>query len=168
MVEPRASRPFWPDALKHPGHPTEGLLPWKWALERLERSHNYWIATTRPGGQPHVMVVWAVWLEEAIWFSTGPNTRKVKNLSVNPNCVVCTENADEAVIVEGRAEMVSGPAQRKQFAGVYDRKYGGDIGELLESKEGIVVRVLPRLAFGFDEHAQDFVQAATRWKFGAE
>ena len=27
----------------------EGLLPWDWAAERLSVSHNYLVATTRPG-----------------------------------------------------------------------------------------------------------------------
>ena len=36
------------------------LLPWAWALERLTRSHDYWVATSRPDGRPHVMPVWAV------------------------------------------------------------------------------------------------------------
>ena len=57
MIEPKASRPFWPDALESTPDETTGLKPWGWAVERLEKSHNYWIATTRPDGGPHLMVV---------------------------------------------------------------------------------------------------------------
>src|SRR5262249_47984593 len=32
-----------------------GLLPWKWAADRLNKSRQYWIATTRPDGAPHLM-----------------------------------------------------------------------------------------------------------------
>ncbi len=39
-----------------------GLLPWSWAVERLQRSHDYWVATVRPDGPPHVMPVWGVWM----------------------------------------------------------------------------------------------------------
>ena len=49
MIEPKASRPYWPDALEKSSEGTTGLKPWSWALERVEKSHNYWIATTRPG-----------------------------------------------------------------------------------------------------------------------
>lgn len=165
---PIATRPFWPDALSHPAHPTEGLLPWQWAEERLEKSHNYWIATSRPDGKPHVMVVWGIWLDATIWFSTGPRTRKAKNLAANPRCVIGTEQADEAVIVEGVAEEVLDGPERRRFARAYDKKYGGEIQAILESTGSIVMRVRPDVVFGFDEHAQDFAQAATRWKFDEE
>jgi hypothetical protein len=38
-----------------------GLLPWSWAVERLERSHDYWVATIHPDGRPNVTPVWGVW-----------------------------------------------------------------------------------------------------------
>jgi pyridoxamine 5'-phosphate oxidase-like protein len=83
-----------------------GLLPWSWAEERLIRGWNYWITTTRPDGRPHLMPVWGLWREGAFWFSTGEKTVKARNLAANPNCVVAADRADEAVIVEGRAEWV--------------------------------------------------------------
>ncbi len=46
--EPVASRPFMPGYGILPADAGSGLLPWAWAVERLERSHNYWVAT---GGQ---------------------------------------------------------------------------------------------------------------------
>ncbi len=101
MLEPKVSHPYWPDALEKPSGANSGLKPWSWALERLEQSHNYWIATSRPDGRPHLMLVWGLWWEDAFWFSTGPRTRKAKNLASNPRCAVGTEKADEAVIVEG-------------------------------------------------------------------
>lgn len=63
MVEPKSSHPYWPDALSKPTD-SASLKPWSWALERLEKSHNYWIATSRSDGQPHLMVVWGIWWQE--------------------------------------------------------------------------------------------------------
>src|SRR5258708_15637984 len=100
MVEPKSSHPYWPDALTKPTD-SAALKPWSWALERLEKSHNYWIATSRSDGQPHLMVVWGVWWQDSFWFSTGRQTRKAKNLAGNRRCVIGTEKADEAVILEG-------------------------------------------------------------------
>jgi hypothetical protein len=97
MNEPKASRPHWPDALQNPSDETTGLKPWKWALERLEKSHNYWIATSRPGGRAHLMLVWGIWWQNAFWFSTGPRTRKAKNISADPHCVIGTEKADATI-----------------------------------------------------------------------
>src|SRR5690242_3857684 len=127
MVEPKASRPYWPDALSTPPESTSGLKSWSWALERLEKSHNYWIATSRPNGLPHLMIVWGIWWRDAFWFSTGPRTRKAKNLAALPNCVIGTEKADEAIIVEGVAHEIKDRSVWKQLAEIYDGKYGGDL-----------------------------------------
>ena len=48
--EPEASRPKVP-GYKFSARKT-GLLPWKWASDRLRKSRQYWIATTRPDGAP--------------------------------------------------------------------------------------------------------------------
>jgi hypothetical protein len=166
MMEPKASRPYWPDALQSLPDAMSGLKPWAWALERLENSHNYWISTARPGGHAHLMVIWGIWWENAFWFSTGPRTRKAKNISADPQCVIATEKADEAVILEGTAQEIKDRAQWKQIAEIYDRKYGGELLPLLESSGGCIFRVEPRIAFGQDEHAENFVESATRWNFG--
>jgi len=165
MSEPTSSRPYWPDALQNLPDATKGLKPWSWALEKLERSHNYWIATTRPQGPPHLMLVWGVWWEDAFWFSTGPRTRKAKNLAADPRCVIGTEDAAEAVILEGVALETKDHAVWKRFAGVYNEKYGGDVYPMLESCGGSVFRIQPEVAFGQDEHAENFIESATRWKF---
>ena len=165
MLEPKSGRPHWPDALQSPSEDLTCLKPWLWALERLEKSHNYWISTTRPDGRPHLMIVWGIWWQDAFWFSTGPRTRKAKNIAANSRVVIGTEKADEAVILEGTVEEVKDRAVWKQLVEVYNRKYGGDVGPLLESSGGCVFRVIPQLAFGQDEHAENFTDAVTRWHF---
>ena len=165
MIEPKASRPHWPDATQNPASKTTGLKSWPWALERLEKSHNYWIATSRPDGRPHLMLVWGVWWQGAFWFSTGPRTRKARNIAADPHCVIGTEKADEAVILEGLAEEIKDRAVWKQIVQVYNRKYGGDVEPLLVSSGGCIFRVKPQIAFGQDEHAENFTESVTRWHF---
>jgi Pyridoxamine 5'-phosphate oxidase len=165
MPDPVASRPYWPDALQSLPDSTSGLKPWSWALERLEKSHNYWISTTRPEGRPHLMLVWGLWLENAFWFSTGARTRKSKNITAHRECAIATENAAEAVIVEGKAGTISDRQQIAQVVAAYNRKYGGDVGPLLEGGGSFVFRVTPKIVFGFDENAANFAESATRWKF---
>src|SRR5881396_1639873 len=106
---PKATRPHMPGY----GLPKskKGLLAWKWAEQRLKKSRQYWIATTRPDGRPHVMVVWALWLDGVLYFSTGRHSRKAKNLAANPHCTMCTEDAAEAVILEGSVEKEEGVGQ---------------------------------------------------------
>src|SRR5690349_8342408 len=102
---PKVTRPHMPGY----GLPNskKGLLPWKWAEDRLKKSRQYWIATTRPDGHPHVMIVWGLWLGSDFWFSTGGNSRKAQNLAGNPRCVISSDNSEQAVIVEGEAEIVT-------------------------------------------------------------
>jgi len=155
--EPKASRPHMPDY----GIATtrRGMLPWSWARERLVVSHNYWVSTTRPDGRPHASAVWGVWLDDGFYFSCSPGARKARNLAANSNCVITTERADEAVIVEGVAEAAKGVRALKAFKKAYDAKYAWDM-----QTEGILV-VRPTVAFAFMEAADKFGITATRWTF---
>jgi len=153
---------------------SKGLLPWRWAEQRLKKSHNYWITTVKPGSSkkasphnvsPHTMVVWGLWQGGRFLFSTGSKSRKARNLARNPNCVVCTEHSQEAVIVEGVAEIADLPARRK-FLAQCERKYKFDMSgmrqDILSMKEPVFA-VRPRVAFGLWE--KHFVGKSTRWKF---
>lgn len=165
MNTPRRSRPYWPDALETFKDPTSGLKDWSWALERLEQSHNYWIATASPDGRPHLMVVWGIWWRDAFWFSTGRSTRKAKNLAANSHCVIGTEKADEAVILEGHVSEISDRAVWNEIIPIYDQKYGGDIVPVLEKSNSTIFRVEPELVFAQDENAENFNESVTRWTF---
>jgi nitroimidazol reductase NimA-like FMN-containing flavoprotein (pyridoxamine 5'-phosphate oxidase superfamily) len=146
----------------------KGLLPWKWAEERLRKSHNFWIATVRPDGRPHMMVIWGLWLGGAIYFSTGSESRKAKNLAGNAQCVMGTEKAHEAVVVEGTAERVTNEALLKKILRLYERKYRFDMRgfekDILALKEPIFA-LRPRVAFGLEE--KSYMTSATRWEFPA-
>ena len=51
-------------------------MPWAEATRRLteDRSSTFWLATARPDGRPHVVPVWAVWLDDALYFATFQDT----------------------------------------------------------------------------------------------
>ena len=159
QATPQASRPHMPGY--GISESDEGLLPWSWATERLSRAHNYFVATTRPDGRPHVMPVWGLWLDDAFCFSTGARSRKARNLAGNPNCVVCPENAGEAVIVEGVAEEETDASVLAQFKEAYLKKYNWD----MDTSQGGIYAVRPRVAFGFIESADNFAGTASRWVF---
>jgi len=136
-----------------------GSLPWEWAQERLEGSHNYLITTVCPDGRPHTMVMHGIWLDNAYYFSTGATTRKARNLATNGNCVVCNENVEEAVIVEGEARQLEVPEIPEAAFGLYQKKYGWK----LDPEMGPVFKVMPRVAFVMPEKL--FPAGATRWLF---
>jgi hypothetical protein len=160
---PQSSRPHMPGY----GLPesNKGLLPWSWAEQRLKKSHNYWITTVTPGGSPHTMVVWGLWQDGRFLFSTGSQSRKARNLAQNPKCIVCTELAHEAVIVQGITEIADVAARRKLIP-TYERKYKWDLSSMKEdmlSMKEPVFAVRPRVVFGLWE--KYFQTKSTRWKF---
>jgi PPOX class probable F420-dependent enzyme len=162
--QPNATRPNIPGY----GLPKnkKGLLPWKWAEDRLKKSKQYWIATTRPDGRPHVMVVWALWMDRALYFSTGKESRKAKNLAHNPHCSMCSEDAAEAVILEGDVETERDVERIREFVKRYEKKYKWKLGEMGENMIALkdpVFCLRPKIAFGFWE--KKFATTATRWLF---
>lgn len=165
--EPRASRPHTPGY----GLPKnrKGLLPWSWAEQRLARSKQYWMATVRPDGRPHVMPVWGLWLDGLFLFSTGSQSRKARNLAQSPHCVVCNENSAEAVVVEGAAQPLRDLAAIRNFLAVYQRKYKFDMSgmadDMLNLKEPVFA-LQPHTVFGLWE--KKYAQTATRWQFHSQ
>lgn len=170
----RKPKPPKPSRIATPGYGfpkgIKGLLPWSWAEQRLKKSHNYWIVTVKTDGSrhdvsPHSMIVWGMWQDGRFLFSTGSQSRKARNLAENPNCIVCTENAAEAVIVEGVAEIAHVAARRKMIP-AYERKYHWDLSnmkdDMLSMKEPVFA-VRPRVVFALWE--KHFQQKSTRWKF---
>jgi hypothetical protein len=166
-AQPHPSRPHMPGYGVPPAREGKGLLAWEWAIEHLAAARNYWLATTRPDGQPHMTPVWGVWDEGAFYFSAAPTSRKVKNLEHDPRCVVSPERGDEAVILEGLAEKVTGLARIQRFAGLYGLKYqwptqAGADGIIDEAgNAGPVYAVRPHVVLAWGEFPQD----ATRWVF---
>ncbi len=76
--KPIARRPYMPEYGLLDEKSGKGLLPWKWAQERLMKTPYYWVSTVRPDGRPHAMVVWGVWMKDVLYFSTGRKSRKAK------------------------------------------------------------------------------------------
>lgn len=151
--------------------PTE----WSQALAELTRAEVYWLSTVRSDGRPHVTPLLAIWLEGALYFCTGPNERKAKNLSANPHCVLMTGQSTlngVDLVIEGTADSVSEPAELGRVASTYESKYGmhfaepdgtwSGLGDAIRRAEVLVYRVMPETGFGFDKGGT-FSQ--TRWRF---
>lgn len=164
MAEPIASRPYMPGyGLLDAGQGT-GLLPWSWAVERLKRSHDYWVATIRPDGGPHVMPVWGVWMDDALWFSSSRASRKARNLATNPRCAVTTDNPFEPVVIEGTAVLNKDASAISRFVAATNEKYKTDYSVAFFSAESnACFLVRPTWVFGLTE--SDFTGSPTRWQF---
>jgi general stress protein 26 len=156
--------------------PGTEALPWTKALRQLKDAEVLWLSTVTPEGRPHVVPLIAVWLDDALYFSTGEDERKAKNLRSNPHVTIATgpdaltEGLDLAL--EGEATVVSDAATIRRIARAYVAKYGE--GWRLPGLDGVLTfQVTPSKAFGFgrrDGHiglpsgnGEMFTQ--TRWRF---
>ena len=149
---------------------------WADARTQLAGAEIYWLSTIRPEGRPHVTPLIAVWVDDALYFCTGPDERKAKNLAGNPSCVVTTgcntigEGLD--VVVEGAAERVRDDGLLQRVADAYVAKYGPDWTFSVEdgafhhgpedATAALVFEVAPSTAFGFAK-GEPFSQ--TRYRF---
>jgi nitroimidazol reductase NimA-like FMN-containing flavoprotein (pyridoxamine 5'-phosphate oxidase superfamily) len=164
-AEPKRSRPVMPAGY---GVPEEdaGLLPWSWAVERLEKARNYWFSTTRPDGRPHAMPAWAVWLDGVLYLEGSPETRRARNMTINPNIVVHLESGTEVVILEGEARESGKPDRSlaERLAAAFAAKYAQS-HEYRPTPdqwdEGGLWAMRPRVAFGWGQFPKD----VTRWRF---
>ncbi len=103
---------------------------WADAREQLERAQVYWLSTVRADGRPHVTPLIALWLDGALYFTTGPTEQKAKNLAHNRHCVITTgTNAIDKgldVVVEGDAVRLEDDGELRRVAEAYETKYGAD------------------------------------------
>lgn len=140
-----------------------GLLPWSWARERLERSHDYWVATIGRDA-PHLMPVWGAWLEEALWFSSSRASKKARNLAAHPRCAISTDDAQEPIVIEGDSELINDTAAVLRFVDAVNQKYRTSYpAAFFTDPANACFRVRPRWAFALME--SDFTGSPTRWTF---
>lgn len=116
-------RPVVPDGY---GVTPEGpFLDWAEVEDWLIEATEYWLATTRPDGRPHVVPRWGVWLDEHFWYDGSPETRHARNLTLNPACALHLESGTTVTIVEGQS-VPSDPIRGhlgERLAAEYARKY---------------------------------------------
>lgn len=71
--------------------------------------HSSWLTTLNADGSPHTTGIGALWADGAVWFETGPGTRKARNVARDPRCSFALALHEFDLTVEGRAERVTDP-----------------------------------------------------------
>jgi hypothetical protein len=109
--------------------PSAAPTSWEETRAALERAELFWITTVRPEGRPHTTPVVAVWVDDALYFTTGPKEQKSKNLLACPHVAVTTGcNGWESgldVVVEGDALPCTDPAVLERVAEAFQQKWDG-------------------------------------------
>ena len=123
------------------------------------------VATVGPDGAPHVVSLWFVWAEDALFVSTRRPGRTWSNAAADPRVSIAIDVGRSwvelaGVVVEGRAELLPAdhPSLRRAIS-AWHEKYrsllGGDgFGRFTEQVEGLAfLRVVPDPLISWD-HAR--------------
>ena len=86
-------------------------LEWSRALEALAvpptENLTWFLGTVDPDGRPHAAGVGAHYIDGDIYITSGPRTRKSRNLATNPACTVCVGLDGIDLVFEGEASRVT-------------------------------------------------------------
>ena len=102
-------------------------LPWQRARGQLERLQpaggslgpTCWLSTIRPDGRPHVTGLIGHWIDDTLYFASGPGTRKARNLAAEPRCTIAISLPDLDLVLEGTAVRVADRATLTRVARGY-------------------------------------------------
>jgi hypothetical protein len=99
-------------------------LPWSRPRDLLvaDTPHadlTFFVGTVRPDGRPHSAGVGAVWVDDALYFVSGPGTRRARNLGKNPACTVSVRLRGLDLVLEGEAGRVTDSGELEVVAATY-------------------------------------------------
>ena len=156
------------------------LIPWSVARTALEsaeaQTQTPFLATTRPDGRPHIAAVGALWDHDAVYFTSGPGTRKSRNIAERAACVIGWSLTGIDLVIEGTAVQVTDDETLQRLAKRY-----ADQGWPASVKDGALTApfmapsagpppwdlyvVKPQTVFGVLTTEGDSGGGATRWRF---
>lgn len=162
MDDPEPFRLRLPDRSEYGDSPGKRDIPtWTDVRQRLEDSENYWLATTRLDGRPHVVPIGGVWFDGRLYLTMSPETVSFRNLAANPSAALHLENASEAVILHGRIERPPPGDVPSDVVKRYGAKYGGRWDPADPGMPFIVVTPTRAMTWS----SQDIRGTGVRWRF---
>lgn len=125
LKAPRATRPTIPAGYGVSAD-MKGALRWISVRRVLEGALRYWIATSGVDDGPHLVQQWAAWVDDTIYFGGSDRTKWSRHLRRDPRVAVSVERTGYAIMVEGRAEVLStvSPELAAVLVATFEKKYG--------------------------------------------
>ena len=108
--------------------------------QRLADETIIWLATVRPDGRPHLIAIWFVHVDGALWFATGARSVKIANIAANPRVNVSLESGMQSAVGEGTATVVPQPWPQAVLDAFVER-FDWDISSGLDADVGEVALV---------------------------
>ena len=107
------------------------------------------LATTRADGRPHAAPVWVDLDEGAVWFNTGAETVKGRNLARSGVATLCVQDDRPPfsfVVIEGTVELIDDVDLVRRWAARLGGRYmGTDRAEEYGARNGVPGELLVKL-----------------------
>ena len=137
--------------------------PWEQVSERLAAAKQYWVATNRRSGSPHVVPVDGIWVDDVLYYGGLPETTHVRTAKANPAVTIHLADPWNVVIVEGTVRLAQPSRELAQrladLANVKYADYGINFDPSSYSDPFVLT---PLRAFAWSSFPAD----ATRYQFG--
>jgi hypothetical protein len=130
------------------------------SVQRLAESDCSWLGTVRPDGRVHSAPIWHIWHRGRLYVVTKPSAVKVGNIRTNPNVVITHPDPHAAIILEGKARLVTGI--ENELRPLFKAKYDWDI--VTDEAYSTVVEITPTKLLSWGDEGAAFRR---RWS-GAE
>mgnify|MGYP000844262142 FL=1 len=121
----------------------------EWMAFIVERPRPAVLATTRSDGRPHAAPVWIDVDQGAVWFNTGAETVKGRNLARTGVATICVQDDQPPfsfVVVEGTVELIDDIELVRTWAARLGGRYmGADRAEEFGDRNGVPGELLVKL-----------------------
>jgi hypothetical protein len=77
------------------------------------------LGTSTPDGRPHAAGIGVVWYDGDLYFTSGPGTRKSREIAANPACTVSMRLPGIDLVLEGEAARVTDEPTLREVAARY-------------------------------------------------
>ena len=124
-------------------------------IDYLSKRKFLTLATLTQNNEPLTHALAYVNKGPIVYFSTGKETRKFKNIQKNPKVAYSvfdlTEHLDEArsVQMEGKATVVKDKQETKEVRKMLKQKFPM-MAELTKNPDGIIIKITPKACFFID------------------
>ena len=141
---------------------TTETLSWASVRTQLEEAKQYWLATNRAEGSPHVVPVDGLWVDDILYYGGSPATFHVRAIRANPQVTIHLPDPWKVVVVQGRVQVTTpSPELAQRLADLANEKYA-DYGIRFEaSSYSEPGAVHPRRVIAWSSFPKD----ATRFTF---
>jgi Pyridoxamine 5'-phosphate oxidase len=97
---------------------------WAVVRARLADAKQYWLATNRPGGSPHLVPVDGLWVDDVWYYGGSPATAHRRAVAADPHATVHLPDPWLVVVVEGEVRPAEpSPELAQRLADAANEKY---------------------------------------------